>query len=52
MKRIGGLLAVALVAASILSGCIIVPAEEYYGGGRHNHRHRGGHSREWDRRGW
>ncbi len=52
MKRMGVLLAVALVAASILSGCIVAPAEgwhhhrgEYYGdyrGGGYYGDHRGG----------
>ncbi len=41
MKRMGVLLAVVLVAASILSGCIIVPVEGGYGE-RYRH-HRGGY---------
>lgn len=35
MKRIAVLLAVALFAASILSGCVIVPLDGYYGYGYH-----------------
>ncbi len=33
MKRMGVLLAVALMAATILSGCVVVPAGGWYGGG-------------------
>ena len=44
MKRMGVLLAVALTAASILSGCILVPVEGEYRGGWHHRRwhHHGG----------
>lgn len=38
MKRVGVLVAVALMAASILSGCVIVPAGGWHGGGWYHHR--------------
>jgi len=38
MKRIGGVLAVALLVATILSGCVIVPLGGWgYGGGGYHH---------------
>ena len=38
MKRLGVLLAVALLAATILSGCVIVPVDGFYGYGYHQPR--------------
>jgi hypothetical protein len=35
MKRMSVLLAVAVLAASILSGCVIVPVDGFYGYGYH-----------------
>jgi len=40
MKRVSVVLAVALIAASILSGCVIVPLEGWHG--------RGGYHRPYD----
>jgi hypothetical protein len=37
MKRLGVLLAVALLAATILSGCVIVPFDGWYGYGYRYH---------------
>ncbi len=37
MKHIGKLLALALLAAAILSGCVIVPAGGWYGDGWRYH---------------
>jgi hypothetical protein len=37
MKRMGALLAVALLAASILSGCVIVPVGGWYDDGWYYH---------------
>ncbi len=39
MKRMGVLIVVALTAASILSGCVIVPAGGWHGGGWYHHGH-------------
>lgn len=39
MKRMGALLAIALLAASILSGCVIVPLDGYYGYGYQHRPH-------------
>ena len=39
MKRISLVLAVTLIAASILSGCVIVPVDGWYGGGWRHHRY-------------
>ena len=42
MKRVGLMLAVALTVASILSGCVVVPAEEWHHEGyRYHHYHHG-----------
>jgi hypothetical protein len=35
MKRMGVLLAVLVLAATLLSGCVIVPYDGYYGYGYH-----------------
>ncbi len=32
MKRLGMVLAIAVLAGSILSGCVVVPLDGYYGG--------------------
>lgn len=37
MKRLGVLLAVAMLAATILSGCVIVPVDGWYGYGYRYH---------------
>lgn len=39
MKRMGVLLAVALLAVSILSGCVIVPVDGFYGHGYRSYGH-------------
>ncbi len=39
MKRMGVLLVVALMAASILSGCVIVPVGGWYGRGGYYHHY-------------
>ncbi len=38
MKRMGAVLAVALIAASIFSGCIVVPADGWYPRGYYRRR--------------
>ena len=37
MKRMGVVLAVGLLAATILSGCVIVPLGGWHGGGGYHH---------------
>jgi hypothetical protein len=37
MKHMSVLLAVALLTAAVLSGCVIVPLDGYYGYGYHYH---------------
>ncbi len=49
MKRLNVLFAVALLAASLLSGCVIVPYEGYHGDGGYHHR--GDYRDNWDRGG-
>lgn len=49
MKRMGKVLALALLAASMLSGCILVPVGGWYGDGGYHHRE-GYYHRGWDGR--
>jgi hypothetical protein len=37
MKRMGMLLAMAVLAGSLLSGCVVVPLGGWHGGGGHSH---------------
>ena len=48
MKRMSVLLMVGLLAATILSGCVIVPLGGWYGGGRYERGYgREGHYRDY-----